>query len=261
MSNALIGPYDERWFVECKHHEGGVNLADLGDKIEWAKAEGPDHVLIIVSSYLTQHTAEWLELMRANCHFKIHVIEGKALKSLLLTQPALIVKYFQEETAILIRDLIKQWTIHDILPEPRAMYDIVQKGVPEKLDGQSLAFLWSTCHQHEEEISKYCDEEDLPVFDYQFLLPFFESRTTHGYPVFTPEKMTSRNLRFNAYSFTLIIHSSGKEKQVHGYLKMNDGRILEVYLRRRDGQLDCRIGIGTNAPDILERYKNNQSYR
>src|SRR6266498_2437335 len=53
LTNSLIGPYNERWFIECKHYSKGVPPEELNSKITWADAEKPQHLLIITSSYIS----------------------------------------------------------------------------------------------------------------------------------------------------------------------------------------------------------------
>jgi hypothetical protein len=53
--------YLEKWFVECKHHKKGVSPDKLQGVLTWATAERPDHVLIIVSNFLSNAAKDYLE--------------------------------------------------------------------------------------------------------------------------------------------------------------------------------------------------------
>src|SRR5687767_14495502 len=66
VTNALITNFPEKWFIECKHHKGGLKVTDISDKIEWALAEKANHLLLITTSHLTQPTREWLDKRREN---------------------------------------------------------------------------------------------------------------------------------------------------------------------------------------------------
>ena len=90
VSNPLLGFYNDRWFVECKNHANAINVTDLSTKLAWANAEKPNHLLIITSSYLSKSTFEWLGKMKENAYYRIHVIEGKRLKEILLGYEDLI---------------------------------------------------------------------------------------------------------------------------------------------------------------------------
>ena len=57
----LIESYDEKWVFECKRWTAGVPIAKLDIKIAWADAERPKHLVIIVSSHITNDTRKWLE--------------------------------------------------------------------------------------------------------------------------------------------------------------------------------------------------------
>jgi hypothetical protein len=84
VNNSLVGSYAEKWFFECKNHQAGINVRDISDKIDWAKAEQADHFVLFSSSYLTNNAMTWLEKTKDRCTFNIHVITDKNLKNLIL---------------------------------------------------------------------------------------------------------------------------------------------------------------------------------
>lgn len=143
ISNPLVGNYKERWFVECKLYNQGVPVNEISSKIYWAEAERPQHLVIIVSSYLSQSAREWLEKRTASVQFRTHLIEGKQLKQLILGCTDIVEKYFIDKNCKLLKDAIQNWFSHGLLPDINIMYLFYQKIDKEKLTIPELAFLWS----------------------------------------------------------------------------------------------------------------------
>jgi hypothetical protein len=103
--NPLVASYREKWFIECKNLASGVGVEEISTKIAWADAEKPDHFAIVTSSYLTSSCREWLEKIEASKTYRIHVLEGKALKTLLLGFPDLVQRYLRTSTIGYLRTL------------------------------------------------------------------------------------------------------------------------------------------------------------
>jgi hypothetical protein len=79
LSNPLVGPYTEKWYIECKYYTGGVPVDEISSKFDWAEVERAQHLVIITSSYLTTATRTWIEKRMERATFRLHVLEGKAL--------------------------------------------------------------------------------------------------------------------------------------------------------------------------------------
>lgn len=95
VNNQLVGTIEEKWFFECKHYTNGVPVEQISTKIAWADAEKPNHIILFVSSYLSSSSRHWLEKMQGDRQYKIHIIEGKLIKNIILNSfPDLIDKYF-----------------------------------------------------------------------------------------------------------------------------------------------------------------------
>jgi hypothetical protein len=80
VTNPLTESYDEKWFFECKRWSAGLPIIELNSKVAWADAERPKHLVVIVSSYITNDTRGWLEKIAVQKSYAIHVIEWKRLK-------------------------------------------------------------------------------------------------------------------------------------------------------------------------------------
>ena len=97
VNNPLVENYDEKWFFECKRYKSGVPPEQLNSKIAWADAEKPKHLVIFVSSYITNGARTWLEKVSIEKYYSIHVIEGKKLKNILLRFSDIVTKYFVDQ--------------------------------------------------------------------------------------------------------------------------------------------------------------------
>ena len=139
--NPLLGPYNERWFIECKRYTNAVPVTELSSKVDWAKAEQPQHLLFFISSYLSNNTRVWLATACQRCGFLYHVIEEKQLKQLVLQYPELASKYFGTEIERLLHEAIHSWQVHGVLPEWGRLKVLVGTIRPERLVANECAFL------------------------------------------------------------------------------------------------------------------------
>jgi hypothetical protein len=223
----------------------------LSEKVEWAKAERANHLLIIVSSYLTQGTREWLKKIGANVSFKIHVIEGKLLKKILLKFPDILLKYFGGDHVELIQEMARQWTIYDILPEPKALYALYNNLDLGKLSSLQLAFLWFAFAHKSEELDEFCRSRDLPeifqesIIPFPELIPFLKANATSSYPIMgkaIKDKFEIGNPIGVAWSQEA--HEGFCFASVH--LKISKTERLQAVLIRDKKQLDVYIALGKN---------------
>jgi hypothetical protein len=146
VTNPIMGSYDETWFVECKHYAKGVPPEELYSKIAWADAEKPGHLLICISSYATNGARQWLEKLAPTKPYKIHLIEGKQLKALIVTVDRLMTKYFIDPVSKLLLESIFTWKYHGILPDRETVTTLLHGLDPGKLSTEELAFIWCVYH-------------------------------------------------------------------------------------------------------------------
>lgn len=146
VHNPLVGFYEERWFVECKLYSKGVPPEQINPKISWADAEMPQHLAIMTGSYLTNNARTWLEKIEPQKAYRIHLIEGKKLKQLLLVFPELISKYFIDEHFKLLQGAYSNWIVHNLPPSSEALSVIHTAVDVKKLSVDELVFLWCAAH-------------------------------------------------------------------------------------------------------------------
>ncbi|MEJ5993222.1 restriction endonuclease [Pedobacter sp. Du54] len=239
VANGMIGAYQERWFVECKHYKKGVPQSEISSKVEWAEAEKADHLLILTSSYLTASASEYLEKKRENLSFGIHLIDGKNLKQRLLPFPDLIVKYFADDTTKLVRDLLKQWIYHDYIPEKGMLVKLEKNINPAKLNIEELVFLLFSFES--------CDFDDVTdefhedvVVNYDFLYSYIIASKNSEFPI--------NNIDSSMYTFDML-NSGGtcqsyikqlEQLRWHHVHIREDGTIINVYLEKSRHTLTSR---------------------
>lgn len=87
--------YEEKWFVECKHHKQGVPPEKLNSALTWASAERPDQLLIIASNFLSNAAKNFLESYQLHNAppFRIRVWEKPDLERIVAGRTRLIAKY------------------------------------------------------------------------------------------------------------------------------------------------------------------------
>ena len=128
----------------------------------------------VFSTHITNSCRNWLEKIRIAKPYRIHIIEGKQLVSLLLAFPELVVKYFYDECSKLITNARQNWILHGLFPDPQTFFVLYKKVDPRKLSRDELAFLWCTSHYKSSEIDDWCEtdpdnlwgQEDTLRFDF-----------------------------------------------------------------------------------------------
>lgn len=83
----------EKWFVECKHYKNGVPPEKLQSAISWANLKKPDHFLIIVSNFLSNPCKNYIEELKEQQNYKIHIWENPDLRRLLVGKTRILKKY------------------------------------------------------------------------------------------------------------------------------------------------------------------------
>lgn len=163
VSNPLVRSYEEKWFFECKHYMQGVPVAELYSKIAWADAEHPNHLVFFISSYMSNNTRTWLRQIQPTKLYKIHVIEGKQLKALVLPFTDIIDRYFIDKYRKLLADTKRNWAFLNIFPDPQTLY-LIQKNVDlSKLSLDYLALLWCFWRIKQDEIEVWTEDSDLEI--------------------------------------------------------------------------------------------------
>ncbi|WP_087750585.1 Eco29kI family restriction endonuclease [Paraburkholderia caledonica] len=125
--------YEEKWFVECKHHRQGVPPERLNSALAWASAERPDHLLIIASNFLSNPAKNFLETyqQRNVPPFRIRVWERPDLERIVVGRARLIAKYRLS------------------MPMQSTPFDVVRCSDPLYLDGisRSISYALTTSPQ------------------------------------------------------------------------------------------------------------------
>lgn len=144
VSSGLVEPFEETWFFECKRYEDGVPPEALHSKIAWADAERPKHLVFFISSHVTNNARTWLEAITRDKFYRVHLVEGKQLKHLLLRSQSLIARHFSSEVQQLMQQAHRAWVLHNLIPEPWLLTTLAEtQNLSEYVPGQ-LAFLWAT---------------------------------------------------------------------------------------------------------------------
>lgn len=138
----LVGMVAERWFVECKNHSRGVPPEELASKCAWAEAERPDRLVIVVSSHLTNGARQWLEKRLLTMPCRVHVVEGKALRSVVLGYQDILDRFFADRFARLLQHTYESWLLHDLMPSKETRLHLAASLPLARLTEGELGFLW-----------------------------------------------------------------------------------------------------------------------
>jgi hypothetical protein len=82
--------------------------------------------------------------------------------------PDLIREYFIDEYSKLLLEGKKNWLIHDLVPEPEALFVLSKNINPARLSPDDMAFLWCSAHSRSSEIAEWCLNNEPFPFDFLF---------------------------------------------------------------------------------------------
>lgn len=249
-SNPLLGSFAEQWFIECKNHKHELGVEDLASKLAWAEAERPQHLVIITSSYVTNRTREWIDKTAQRAPFRVHLLEGKALKQLLLGIPELVEKYFIDKYRKLLRSAMKDWLIHDVIPGPETQLLLWKELVPAKLSSSEAVFLCCTYLADSRQIESYTDEDVYMSFDE--LVARMDLPTASTTSIITSSNVDRVRLTLTGsdawfvepyrFTFALLEYNDGTAVTdgLYGYVVHEDQGIEMLLLGRQDFQAVVR---------------------
>lgn len=168
-NSLLVDRYYEQWFFECKRYSKGVPPEQLNSKIAWADAEKPKHLVLFISSYLTNNARTWLDKIEVDKFYKIHVLEGDQIKRLVLLFPKLVEKYFSTEMDNLVSEAQKNWLLHNLIPEPELIRTIVESKSFLEMPLDKVAFICCVAKYRLHEINELIDDSYEFSLDSAFL--------------------------------------------------------------------------------------------
>lgn len=219
-------------------------MEDLSTKIEWAKAECPDHFLLMTSSYLAPTTRAWLTKIREQVQFHVHVLEGKELRQRVVKHPDIIARYFLDDQQTLIKDIKRQWVYHTILPDAASFHKIFRNLNVSKMSGEDLAFMLMMRSQLDEKLNELCETEDLEALNDNSLLLELRRHKNHFYPLLSDSELKSYHLTSLDEEFTCTTTVEGTDIFIfRTYQLINHDQHLNVLVKREDRCLDVRISL------------------
>jgi len=118
-----------------------VGVKHVSSKFDWADAEGADHLVLILSCYPTNPCRDWIGKKRATARFKVHVVDGKHLKQVLLKFPQPLERYFASPIQRVLRNSIVDWALCALLPEVGRVSYVLCNSDLSRLDSLERACL------------------------------------------------------------------------------------------------------------------------
>lgn len=165
--NPLIGYQENKWFIECKKHENGINPDDISSKFTWAESEDVDVLVVITSSYLTNNCRTWIERRSKNVRFKVKTIENKELCELLENNSYLITKYFRSPLTNLALSIESSWNLFRAIPHPSSLYTILMDENHE-FESHQLSFLWNITKLFQDSVDEWSEDNSPLTVDWMF---------------------------------------------------------------------------------------------
>lgn len=247
-TSSLVDRYYEQWFFECKRYSKGVPPEQLNSKIAWADAEKPKHLVIFVSSHLTNNARTWLEKIEVDKFYKIHALEGDQIKRLVLMFPKLVERYFSTEIEVLVSEAQKNWLMHNLIPEPELVRVIVESESFSELALDKIAFIWCVSKYRLNEINELIDNSYELSLDSAFFL--LSRNAKHSESVLSEKSLrTTRNicllnevegtslsdLTYNyVFSAEFVFLANDKDECIalYSFVRDSEGEALEMIIVR-----------------------------
>ena len=284
VNNNFIGPYEERYFIECKKYSKGVPPNELNSKVAWADAEKPQHLIFMISSYLTNNARDWLDKIRKNKSYKIHVLEGKHLKKMISLHQKLIEKYFIDDVHLnLLNDSIKLWVMHNLTPNFLTHVLLLENIDTQILSINKIIFLFMSYYcnyepleklenkkYHDIDISSYLEDIEHRIKEYythkQCILEdieYVELIGGHGtldILEFDILESDFKNFNYNFISTTILVASNNRKNPNLAYYmfkRINKKEAIEILLLN-NSSLDYKIRYISDYNFNI--YKNSLKY-
>ena len=147
----IVDTFSELWYFECKRYTGAVASADLLSKIAWAEARNPDHLVLITSSHLSNSCLNWLEQYKRNNSkpYRIHVINGRALRRLVCDQPKVYEQFFGDLYYQVLTEAKANWLLHDSPPSADLMFKLANNATLSLFSSEDIGFIfYFSCMTH-----------------------------------------------------------------------------------------------------------------
>lgn len=232
VNNKITNVFTETWFFECKRYTNGVPPNELTSKIAWADAEKPDHLTFFISSYLTNPARIWIEKIRPQKPYRIHIVEGKQIEKILLMYPHLGRKFFTDDHYIdLIEAAKRNWLNFNFLGDFLTIANILESDIPiSNWNIDDICFLLCSYYFNYDYIC--LSKENYYYFD--------DSKIT----LFEEELINRYNSKINIFKFDVKYHIIGesgiaydeedKKRDFNAMLYQEDQKgYLSVYLIKR----------------------------
>ncbi|GAA4776710.1 MULTISPECIES: restriction endonuclease [Flavobacterium] len=137
-----INNVETKWFFECKHYSNGVPVNELTSKIAWADAEQPNYLVFFISSYLTNATRTWLEMIQSQKSYKIITVEGEEIKNKIVKYSDLVERYFSQNQYEDLFRSIKDFKVKfGIKPSYEVLKEIIENIDYSKLEIEDFGFI------------------------------------------------------------------------------------------------------------------------
>lgn len=263
-NNPLVD-FHERWFFECKFFSEGVPPEKLYSKIAWADAERPNHYVFFIKPYLTNQSNEWLEKIKQQKNYLIHVVEEKMLKELIYKYPSLIEKYFLTKNMKLLKSVKEMWLIHDSIPDIKLIEYMVNDINYRNFTNSDIVFLILSSRLRDEELDEWHDE------NYFFSMePLCElsiersSKSRNPLLLELIEHIKFEKIHYQAYMYDLErpfvkellgIIRNGSNKGLYCFGINHNGDGLEYYLDANsdfNAEIRCFLNKGTEIMQQIE---------
>ncbi|WP_448103502.1 restriction endonuclease [Pedobacter panaciterrae] len=246
--NPMVVSYPEKWFIECKHYGKGIPIEQISGKLDWAVAEKVQHFVLMTNSYPSNATTDYIKKRQKNVNFKIHVIDGKALKQKLLAFPDLIVKYFADDTVVLIQGMVRQWLSHNLLPDIKTLFKLSKLIDARALNAEELVFLFFAFESSGYDDTTIYEHDDIEEFSFDFLLPTIIANTNRDFPIKKPKDVSGNFGMYYHGAGSSIRTSNDSDHLSWHYLNIvEDNSMLDIILIRENKQIEVSIAFGKTS--------------
>lgn len=214
---------------------------------------------------MTAGARDWLEKISSNKPYRIHLVEGKRLQSLVYRSHGLMTRYFASDVQNLMKEAHRTWIHHNLIPEPELLRTLAEEPNLEEYSTPQLAFLWASLKVRIREILSNMGDSFSESYDSIFSILKYRANATESVLSYFEElslidevdEFSYPDVVYNKVYGAQVAHLRGDVENIALYCFVRDGEGegLEV-LVDQDSSLTCRIRhIASGATKALEEAK------
>jgi hypothetical protein len=255
----------ESYCFQCANYKL-MKLKKATDDIDKLVADHriPDHWILYCGGRVSNPVRQNIKVYGKDMGIKgVTIHTGSEFEELLRCHtPVLIKRFVEGETfpepdlpdfhtlntsaVVLVKNLLKDWLYHELLPSIDSLYKIYNQVMPTHLTSKEMVFLIFAFNDIDYDFEMQTNDEP-KEFSFEEFFKHLANSPTHQIPVLNEQEQERLNVFYDGYSNTITSRSIKLPVNWYEFYdrrKLEDGRILEIYFTKSlQREIDLRIGV------------------